>query len=48
MHASVVFTSHHAASEKVFYRLRLGYLSMKAAKGWVKVVGDALNRSVSD
>ena len=43
MHASVVFTSHH---EKVFYRL--GYLSMKAAKGWVKVVGDPLNRSVSD
>ena len=35
MHASVVFTSHHA--EKVLYRLRLGYLSMKAAKGWVKM-----------
>ena len=44
MHANVVFTSHHA--ENVFYRL--GYLSMKAAKGWAKVVGDALNRSVSD
>ncbi len=35
MHASVVFTSHHA--ENVFYRLRLGYLSMKAAKGWGKM-----------
>src|SRR5258708_4357864 len=34
MHANVVFTSHHA--ENVFYRL--GYLSMKAAKGWAKVV----------
>ena len=26
----------------------LGYLPMKAAKGWVKMVGDALNRAVFD